>query len=102
MGGGGSKGTMDCREVEELAGAMALGAVPAEEAAAVREHLRTCPNAHQLLQELQEVASLLPLTVPEVEPPVSLKGRLLAAARTDAAPPSRPGPTPLPPPAQPR
>src|SRR5712691_1788295 len=77
---------MNCAEIEELAGALALRAVPDEEAAEVYEHLATCPEAHRLVGELMEVVQFLPLAVDDVEPPRSLRSGLLAAALADAAP----------------
>lgn len=71
---------MDCSEVEELAGAIALRALPAEEARAVEEHLATCEHDHSDLLALGRIVSLLPFAVEEVEPPAGLRGRLLAAA----------------------
>lgn len=77
---------MDCSEVEELAGAIALRALPAEEARAVEEHLATCADAHASVSELRRVVSLLPFAVDEVEPPPRLLTNLLAAALADEAP----------------
>jgi anti-sigma-K factor RskA len=75
---------MDCSEVEELAGAIALHALPAEEERAVEEHLTICEQDHRDLLALRRVASLLPFAVEEVEPPARLKANLLAAATADA------------------
>jgi anti-sigma-K factor RskA len=71
---------MECEAVEELAGAYALGAVPSDEAAAVREHLAGCDEHRELVVQLQATADLLPLLCDEVEPPSGMKGRVLAAA----------------------
>ncbi len=71
---------MNCRDVEELSGAFALGAVPAEESAQVVEHLVTCTDAHRLVSELIEVAGILSLSVDEVAPPARLRSNLMAAA----------------------
>jgi anti-sigma factor RsiW len=74
---------MNCVEVEELAGALALRAVPDEEAAAVYAHLAGCPEEHRLVAELTEIAALLPLAIDEIEPPATLRTRLLAAALSE-------------------
>lgn len=71
---------MDCSEVEELAGAIALRALPLDEARAVEAHLATCEHDHSDLLALGQVASLLPFAVEEVEPPARLKANLLVAA----------------------
>jgi anti-sigma-K factor RskA len=71
---------MDCKEVEELAGAIALRALPDAEAAEVSAHLASCADAHALVTELLDVVDLLPLSVDEREPPAGLRDRLLAAA----------------------
>ncbi len=80
---------MDCPEVDELAGAIALGALPPEEMARVREHLRSCRN-HPHLAELQAVGQALLWTAPEVEPAPQLKARVLAAAAREERRPLRP------------
>ncbi len=74
---------MDCSEVDELAGAIALRALPAEVQRAVAEHLATCERHNSELLALSRVVSLLPFAVEEVEPPARLKANLLAAALAD-------------------
>ncbi|HEY7294462.1 MAG TPA: anti-sigma factor [Dehalococcoidia bacterium] len=76
---------MDCSEVDELAGAIALRALPPEEALRVEEHLASCEQDHSSLLALRQVATLLPFAVEEVEPPERLKSNLLAAALADTA-----------------
>jgi hypothetical protein len=71
---------MECSEVEELVGAIALGALPAAEAIDVEQHLVDCATGHAELRELYEVVALLPLACDEVEPPSRLLGGILAAA----------------------
>ncbi len=77
---------MDCHEFEELASAYVLGAVTPEEHEAAARHLAGCSNCQHLLRELQSVTDLLPLAVPEVEPPPHMKTRVLAAIRADSPP----------------
>lgn len=91
LGEGTNRANMNCTEVEELAGAFALGAVPANESEALVAHLAECSSAHQLVGELIEVASLLPFVCKEAEPPARLRGNVLAVALADALPPSRDG-----------
>lgn len=84
---------MNCQDIEDLAGAIALGAVPEEEWADVREHLATCANAHTEVRRLLPIADLLLEAAPPVEPPAGLRERILAAAR--AEPRSEGSPVPL-------
>jgi anti-sigma-K factor RskA len=110
-------GGLTCDEVRDLAGSFVLGALDADEAAAVREHLATCPEAHDEVDELGGVLPVLAASVAVVEPSEGLKARILAAAQADldarhaatlpapAAAPSLPAtatqPVPLPTAAQP-
>lgn len=82
--------TLNCDQIEELAGAFALDALPADESAAVLAHLASCPDAHELIGELVEVAGLLPFLVDEVEPPTSLRSNLIAAALASEDAPASP------------
>jgi anti-sigma factor RsiW len=72
-------------EVVELAAPFVLGALEPDEEAAVREHLRTCPESHEEFAELGSVVPALAEAVERVEPPPALKGRILAAAAADLA-----------------
>jgi anti-sigma-K factor RskA len=76
---------LTCDEVRELAAAYVLDALEAEEAAAVRSHLAGHPDGHQEIAELGAVIPALAEIVPIVEPPDSLKGRIMAAAAADLA-----------------
>lgn len=93
---------LTCDEIRDLAPAYVLGALERDEEAAVTEHLRDCPDAHAEMRELGEVTAYLDATVPIVEPPPSLRGRILAAAAGDLAArqatgaPARPVSVPLP------
>lgn len=75
---------MTCKEFEELSGAFVLGAVTAEEREAARLHLVQCVSCARLYQELRSVVALLPLSVPQVDPPATLESRVLAAIRREA------------------
>lgn len=83
MTGPGGVRELTCDEVREMAGAFVLGALDAADEAAVREHLLTCPEAHEEIAELGGVLPVLAESVPVVEPPDALKGRIMAAAAAD-------------------
>ena len=70
-------------EVMDLAASFVLDALEPEEMAAVREHLATCEQPHDELVELAGVVPALAASVPLVEPPASLKARVMAAAAAD-------------------
>jgi anti-sigma-K factor RskA len=74
---------LSCDDVREMAGSFVLGALPDAEAAAVRQHLATCTDAHAEIAELGSVLPVLDASVPVVEPPVELKSRILAAAAAE-------------------
>ena len=69
----------------ELAAAYVLGALEASEEAAVREHLASCELPHPEFAELGGVVPLLAETVELVEPPTSLRARIMEAAARDLA-----------------
>jgi anti-sigma-K factor RskA len=77
--------TITCAEVRELAAAFVLGALDPAEDAAIREHLATCPDAHEEIAGLGGVVPYLAGSLEPVEPPPALRGRILAAAAASAA-----------------
>ncbi len=81
---------LDCDELEELAGALALGAALPQEVAAAQAHLDGCPRSHTDVYELATVARLLAEAPEPVEPPARLRARILATAREDTAPQDAP------------
>jgi len=82
---------MNCEEVEELIGAYALGALPAEALSEIGEHLVTCEK-HPEAADLGAVASSLAFAAPDAEPSPTLKTRLMKAIEAEAArPPAAPG-----------
>jgi anti-sigma-K factor RskA len=88
---------LTCEEVEELAGAYALGALPPAELRAVDAHLASCRlSDHSELRGLSETAVLLAFTVPAAAPPVELGARIARAAaggiQTSTATMPEPGP----------
>ena len=78
-----------------FAAAYVLGALEPAEEAAVREHLQTCPEPHDEFAELGGVVPYL-AELPGlelVEPPASLRDRIMAAAAADLAERSAAKPT---------
>src|SRR5258705_8810554 len=70
-----------------LAAAYVLGALEPADETAVREHLRTCAEPHDEFAELGGVMPYL-AEIPGlevVEPPASLRERIMAAAAADLA-----------------
>ena len=76
-------GGLSCDEVRDLAASFVLDALDPDEIAAVREHLASCAEPHPEMAELGGVVPALLGSVPLVEPPASLKGRIMAAAAAD-------------------
>jgi Anti-sigma-K factor rskA, C-terminal len=70
-------------EAIDLAASFVLDALEPEEMAAVREHLATCTESHDEFFELAGVVPVLDASVPVVEPPASLRARVMAAAAAD-------------------
>jgi anti-sigma factor RsiW len=74
---------LTCDDVREMSGAYVLGALEPAEEAAVRTHLAGCEDAHDEIAAVGGVVPALVETVPLVEPPAALKGRILVAAVAD-------------------
>jgi anti-sigma-K factor RskA len=72
--------TMSCDVARDLAPGFVLGALEPNEEAAVREHLAACDKAHPAFDAFGGVVQYLDETVELIEPPASLKARVLAAA----------------------
>jgi len=70
-----------CAQVRELAPELALGSLPGAERAEVLLHLGHCVRCQALVRELTDVADVLTLLAPEVEPPAGFEDRVLAAIR---------------------
>ncbi|MFZ5853312.1 MAG: anti-sigma factor domain-containing protein [Chloroflexota bacterium] len=77
-------GGLTCDEVVNLAPGFVLGALDPAEADAVRAHLAACPEAHPEMAELGRVVPYLAVSLEPVEPPTSLKARILAAIAAEA------------------
>ncbi len=78
---------MRCEQVEGLAGAYAVFALPDEEREDVERHVAGC-SQHPALAELRAVARSLALAAPEMQPPVALKARIMDAINADIARPA--------------
>jgi len=74
---------MTCEQARDLAAAYVLRALEADEEAAVRDHLLTCDQPHPEFAELGGVVPAFAESVDLVEPPASLRGRIMAAAAAD-------------------
>jgi len=65
-------------QIEGDAALYALGALGAAESDKFRQRLAAgCPVCEDVLAECQQVVTLLPLTAPQVEPPPSIRTRLM-------------------------
>ncbi len=76
-------GGLACDEIRDLAAPFVLGALDDDAAAAVRDHLATCPESHPEFADLGSVAPVLAASVPVMEPPAALKDRIMAAAAAE-------------------
>lgn len=75
---------LTCQEVRDLAAGYVLDALEPDEREAVREHLRGCNQPHDEYAEMGGVVPYLAEAIEPVEPPASLKQRILAAAAADS------------------
>ena len=75
-----------CRDVAGLAAGFVLGALTSDEERLVREHLAMCPEPHAEFAELGGLVGYLDEAVDLVEPPASLKERIMAAAAAESTP----------------
>jgi hypothetical protein len=67
---------LSCAEFLDLAAAVALGAADEEDTRRVQEHARACPECGKHLLDFDEVAAAIGTTVPQLDPPAIVKGRL--------------------------
>lgn len=81
-----NESSMTCDLARDLAAGYVIGALEPSEEAAVREHLRTCPQPHDEFAELGGVVPYLAEgDIELVEPPAALRDRIMAAAAADLA-----------------
>jgi anti-sigma-K factor RskA/putative zinc finger protein len=86
--------SMTCDAVRDLAPVFVVGALDAAEEKAVREHLATCDRPHPEFEAFGGVVQYFDETVELIEPPASLKGRVMAAVAAEPQPrPSASGAT---------
>jgi anti-sigma-K factor RskA len=76
----------DHEKYEPSLAAWVLGALDAEEAAAIAAHVDGCSECRETARRLGRVASMLPLEVEEPEPPASLRSRILALTASPPRP----------------
>jgi len=75
---------MTCAQVDELAGAYALGAVEADEDRAISEHLATCDRPHAEAHELIGAGGAMGVAEAAITPGPALRDRLMATVATTA------------------
>lgn len=79
---------MTHEEFDEISGAYVLDAITPDERRAVEAHLAGCARCTNQLQELLGVVALLPLAVPQINPPAELAGRIRAAIQQEGRRPT--------------
>lgn len=77
---------IDEGHIEEQAAARALRALSPEEETRVDQHVAVCPLCKAMLQEAQEMVSMLALTVQPARPSRQCKERLMARIGREASP----------------
>jgi anti-sigma-K factor RskA len=68
---------ISCEQVDELAGAYALGAVDADEDRSISEHLATCDQPHVEARDLIGAGAALTASAGDVDPNPGLRDRLM-------------------------
>jgi anti-sigma-K factor RskA len=76
---------MEHRELQDLIPAHALDALDADDAVQLEAHLETCDACRRELDDLRETTALLAFVTDPVEPPASLRAKILDAV-ADPAP----------------
>jgi anti-sigma-K factor RskA len=71
-------------DYKENIGAYVLGALPELEAEVLEKHLAGCEACRAEVAALQPVTAAIARSVPQVEPPASLKASLMATVRSEA------------------
>jgi anti-sigma-K factor RskA len=67
--------------LRESAALYALGALPPDEHRAFEAHVRTCVECAEEVRSLGDVTGALARAVPQIDPPPSLRGRVLVGSR---------------------
>lgn len=86
------QGAISHEEAMEMAGLYVLGALDTHESIAVRDHLQACHQAHGEFPALGSMAIALGTLFEPMEPPLELKGRVMAAVAADVAAAQRASP----------
>lgn len=71
-------------EYKDNIGAYVLGALPELEVELLERHLAGCESCRAEVEELRPVTTALARSVPQVEPPASLKSSLMAVVHAEA------------------
>jgi len=78
---------MKHEELEDSVPLYAAGALDRTERQALEAHLLSgCASCHSMLKEYQSVAALLPLALPQTNPPKSLKSKIMAERSPETIP----------------
>jgi anti-sigma-K factor RskA len=85
---------MSCNDVQELAELYAVGAVQPDHAAEIASHIAECALCRSTVESLASSVAALRIGLPDVDPPASLRQRILNIPRADAAP-IAPAPVPV-------
>jgi anti-sigma-K factor RskA len=72
-------------EYKDNIGSYVLGALPELEAELLERHLAGCESCRAEVEELQPVTAAMARSVPQVEPPASLKASLMEIVNAEAA-----------------
>jgi len=75
-------------ELRELSGGYALGILDEPDRRTFEAHLSTCASCAAEVRDFTAVASALALDVPQIDPPASLRERVLRAATVPASQPA--------------
>jgi len=84
--------SLACDEVRPLLSAVAIGALDADEAAGVAQHLLECRECRQELDRLSDTVDLIGYGAPQIEPPASLRDSFLRQLGDEAVDVSTPAP----------
>src|SRR3954468_12112458 len=71
-----------CDVIQELIPDYAFGLTDAEETRLVESNLAYCPDAAAQLADFQRLQDELRLTVPQIDPPMRLREKLMTATTT--------------------
>jgi anti-sigma-K factor RskA len=75
-----------CEELQELYPAYVLDAVSEADRVRIEQHLAQCANCSRIVASYQPAAAALAYAAPQVEPPIDLKYRVLAATMPKSQP----------------